>query len=340
MDSQDIDMDRTEKLLFRVNRSMKILELGPSFSPLVPKSAGWNSWSVDHADAQTLREKYKSAAGVDCSKIESVDFVWTSGDLTSVIPPEHQGTFDCCIASHVIEHLPNPLHFFRSMATILRPSGIISLAIPDKRFCFDYFKPVSTTADVLYAASLNRTRHSKKTAFEQVAYGALCRGEGAWGQHAVSDMALANSLSEAKHHFDDLDEKETAPYVDHHAWYYTPSVFRLVVLELNVLGEFDWMIDVEFPVFGCEFYVTLRRCKLSFSSEEEREAERLALLKCIVGELAEQHGYLVQALAAPAPAAAPVESEPPQELPDRRPKRVRWRKRLKRMARSVLPRRA
>jgi SAM-dependent methyltransferase len=337
MDSLSTEMNRTDKLLFRVDRSMKILELGPSISPLVPKAAGWNSWSVDHADAEVLREKYKSSAGVDCSKIETVDYVWTSGDLTSVIPLAHQGTFDCCIASHVIEHLPNPLRFFQSMQTILKPSGIISLAVPDKRFCFDYFKPLTTTADVLQAASLNRVRHSKKTAFEEVAYSAFLGGQGAWGQQAVSDLALVHTLPQAKHHFDDVDEAETAPYVDFHAWYYTPSAFQLLMLELNVLGECDWVIDVDFPVFGCEFYVTLRRGRLSFQSDVDREAQRLTLLKRIVGELAEQHAYLSQALSAPAAAA---EAEPQPEVTAPRPKRVKWRKRLKRMARSVLPRHA
>ena len=163
-------MDRVQKLLFRIDRSMKVLEIGPSYNPVAPKSQGWISWSVDHANQEDLKEKYRSDASVDESRIEFVDFIWRSGDIDQVIPLEHHNTFNACIASHVIEHFPNPIGFFRSMSRLLNTGGVISLAIPDKRSCFDYFKPLSLTGDLLYADYQSRKRHSKCTAFNQVAY--------------------------------------------------------------------------------------------------------------------------------------------------------------------------
>ena len=98
-------MSRTDKLLCRLDRSMKILEIGPSYNPVAPKAEGWNCFSIDHDTQENLRAKY-TGHPVDIRRIEPVDFIWRDGPLDAVIPEEHMGTFDACIASHVIEHFP------------------------------------------------------------------------------------------------------------------------------------------------------------------------------------------------------------------------------------------
>lgn len=79
---------------------MEILEIGPSYNPVAAKAKGWNCFSIDHDDQANPRLKYKDQP-VDTSRIEAVDFIWREGPLDEVIPPEHLGTFDACIASHV-----------------------------------------------------------------------------------------------------------------------------------------------------------------------------------------------------------------------------------------------
>jgi SAM-dependent methyltransferase len=284
------ELSRAEKLLYRLDKSMKILEIGPSYNPTAPKSQGWNCWTIDHEDQANLRAKYKDA-GVDVSVIEPVDFIWRDVPLDAVIPQEHMGTFDACIASHVIEHFPNPVQVLRSLQSILTKDGMLSLAVPDKRFCFDYFKPLSMTGDLLHADFLHTARHTRRTAFNHVAYAAYAEGIAAWGQHDIKKMTLVHSLAEAKKHFDELDESPSAPYVDHHAWHYTPSSFRLVMLELNVLGVLEWMEDVFFPAAGCEFFVTLKRQQMRFPSDSAMEAKRLQLLEDVLHDVHEQCVY-------------------------------------------------
>lgn len=285
-------MDRIEKLLFRIDKSMKILEIGPSYNPVAPKSQGWNSWSVDHANQEELRAKYRSDASVDESRIDAVDFIWHSGDLDQVVSVEHHNTFGACIASHVIEHFPNPIGFFRSMSRLLAPEGVISLAVPDKRFCFDYFKSLSLTGDLLYADYQSRKRHSKCTAFNQVAYSVFSDNVGAWGQHPIENIAFVHSISEAKRNFDATDESDSAPYVDNHGWFYTPSSFMLVVCELNYLNVIDWTVDCHFPSVGCEFFVTLKRGRATYASDSDFNNQRLDLLKNMLGEIRTQQEYL------------------------------------------------
>jgi predicted SAM-dependent methyltransferase len=250
---------RNEILLEPIDRSMKIVEIGPSFSPVAPKSAGWDVRSIDHLPRDALIEKYRGAAGVDIARIEEVDFVWTGGELSSAIPRELHGSFDAVIASHVIEHAPDLIAFLASLATLLKPCGIVALAVPDKRYCFDYFKPLTMTGEVLAAHAQSRTRHTRSNGFNEVAYNASNNGTIAWSQEPIGDLRLIHSLAEAYDCFQAMSEAADAPYRDMHAWRFTPASFRLLMLELAWIGVCDWKVERSGPAEGCEFLAWLRR---------------------------------------------------------------------------------
>jgi SAM-dependent methyltransferase len=127
-------LDRRDKILTAIGRHMRVIELGPSFAPLAPKADGWDVCVVDHLPRPQLIEKYRGHPDVDVSRIEEVDIVWTDEALDAVVPVEWHGTFDACIASHVLEHMPDPLGFLKSMERLLAPTGVVSLAMPDTRF--------------------------------------------------------------------------------------------------------------------------------------------------------------------------------------------------------------
>jgi hypothetical protein len=148
-------------------------------------------------------------------------------------------------------------------------TGIVLLAVPDKRFCFDYFRPVTLTGEVIAAHRDARTRHTRLTAFSQIAYSSTTDHGTWWGQHEIQGLTLVYSaLDDAHKSMLELDE--AGEYVDYHAWVFTPSSFQLILLELNALGYIALKVDAVFPVSGCEFIVHLRRC-------EEREMDGSAL---------------------------------------------------------------
>lgn len=284
-------MSRAETLLSPIDRWAPIIEIGPSFSPIAPKADGWNTITVDHATRAALIEKYRGHPGVDVDRIEEVDFVWSSGSITDVVPAHLHGTFDALIASHVIEHTTDLAGFFEATEQLLAPSGTVILAVPDKRFCFDYFRPLTTTAQVLDAHAARRSRHTRRIAFDHVAYVVHNGGTGAWGQTPIQDLGFFHSLSEAGDTFLNVSEDSNLPYRDFHAWQFVPASFELLMLELARLGQTDWRIEQLSPAIGCEFHVWLRRggkAAAAALTDAEVNTRRLALLKRMLFETREQ----------------------------------------------------
>lgn len=284
---------KKEKALCALSRADKILEIGPSFNPTAPRSDGWQSYSLDHASEEELKAKYAGAQAIE--KIEPVDFIWRGGPIEDAVPVEHHGTFDAIVLSHVIEHFPDPIGFYLSAARLLRSGGQICLVVPDKRVIFDFFKPVSTTGDLLTAHDERRTRHTKKSAFDYVAYNAFSRGDIAWSMREFDAFTIAsgmNALHEAKAVFDNHVADETGDYVDYHNTIYTPSSFALSILELGQLGVIPFEIAYSYPTEGCEFYATLRKGDVFQMDPVALNDARLKLMKEVVRELGEQARWL------------------------------------------------
>lgn len=282
---------RAQLLLAGIPRTAKVLEVGPSYSPIAPRADGWDTTIVDHASREELTEKYRREPDVWVDRIENVDFIWSAGSLADSVTAALHGTFDVLIASHVIEHVPDVIAFFRATATLLHGGGTMILAVPDKRFCFDYFRPLATTAHVLEAHESGRVRHARRTAFEQLAYSVNNNGAGAWGQEPVSELAFTLPFATAVELLDSFDSNPDMPYVDMHAWQFTPSSFELIVLELAALGHADWAVESITQSEGCEFHVRLRRGGIERAramSPEQLDGRRLQLLKGALREMGGQ----------------------------------------------------
>ncbi len=221
--------------------------------------------------------------------------LFESGALEGAVPQELHGTFDAVIASHVVEHFPDPIGFYLSAAKLLKDGGLVSLVVPDKRFTFDFFKPVSATSDLLNAHAQGRTRHSKKTAFDNLAYNVFEHGNMSWSVRLLNEFSFPGgntALRQAMEIFDSTVEDESVPYVDFHHTVYTPSSFALNILELSQLGVIPYIIAQSYPTSDCEFYVTLRKGPVEILAPDELTAERIRLLREIIREQAEQARWM------------------------------------------------
>jgi 2-polyprenyl-3-methyl-5-hydroxy-6-metoxy-1,4-benzoquinol methylase len=283
---------RSETLLAPVPRSGRVIEIGPSFSPIAPKAEGWDVCSLDHLSREGLIAKYTGHPGVDTTRIEDVDYVWTGGPLSTAVPAAMHGTFDAFVASHVIEHTPDLIAFLDSAATLLKSDGIVVLAVPDKRYCFDHFQPLTTAGEVLQAHAEQRSRHSRRLMFDHVAYAVENGGVGAWSQQPSNGFRFMHRIEQARAVFG----SSTTDYVDVHAWRFTPASFQLLVLELARLGETDWRVERVTEAVGCEFFAWLRRGGMEAATLQTEEAiatRRMTLLKRTMLEIRAQIDWLL-----------------------------------------------
>jgi len=285
---------RASLLIGHLPKEARLLEIGPSYNPLAPRSEGWNTTIIDHASQADLVAKYHQDPHVSTERIEAVDFVWTQGMISDAVDPALHGSFDALVASHVIEHVPDFVGFLAGAATLLREGGTIILAVPDKRFCFDYFRPLTNTAHVLEAHHQRRSRHPARTAYEQYAYCINNNGMGAWGQEKLQSLSFTNDVQFAYKIFREINEVPASDYLDLHVWQFTPSSFALMMMELAQIGLLDWQIERITPAAGCEFYVWLRRggmAEMQAMPQAAFNAKRMALLQAMIHDLAFQASF-------------------------------------------------
>ena len=267
-------MDRIARIREMFHASGLGLEIGPSFNPIVPKSEGFNVEILDYADKDGLLKKY-SGSDVDISAIESVDYVSDGRSMLEVIG--QKARYDYIVASHVIEHAPDLAGFVSDCAELLKPDGVLVLAVPDKRFCFDALRPLSSLGQVLQAYAENRTRHALSSVFDHQSLFCKRSGVVGWGKSDTGTISFEYDLAYAKKMFDNA--AVSGGYVDVHGWVFTPSSFRYIMkglhdLRLIPLREGDFQESEYF-----EFFLTFGRdcggCSVSYLELAERTTAEL-----------------------------------------------------------------
>ena len=232
------------------------LEIGPSYDPFLPKSAGYNVETVDYADATALRAKYPEHV----DNIEDVDYVSDGRSILDLIGQKQR--YDFIYASHVIEHVPDFIHFISDCESLLKDDGTLMFVVPDKRFCFDALRTISTVGDMLQAFHEKRERHPPGLIYDFIASYANRNGAGIWSETDLADVTLSNSPSSAHRLFkSSITSKD---YLDIHAWRFTPSFFRYAIKNLRDAGYLLSGVDAlkqntHGNPYKFEFYVKLKK---------------------------------------------------------------------------------
>lgn len=277
-------LSRTEKALSGLDPQGRGLEIGPSYNPIAPKRAGYQVQVLDHLSAEELRQKYASHVmthGVNLDNIEEVDFVWRGEPLAELVG--ERGCFDWIIASHVIEHIPDPISFFQQCELLLRPQGRLSLIVPDKRYCFDVLNPLTDTGDWLDAYVERRTHPTPGQVFTHFANSCRKGGAVAWGAGAGGDLELIHTFDQARAQFEQLMSGAAQDYVDVHCWRFTPASFARLLSDVRALGLVRLEPVLSFPTEGCEFYVTLGVSDAPAGGAGV--SDRLAALREVMGQV-------------------------------------------------------
>lgn len=109
------------------------IEVGALNAPL--RVPGCTVRYVDCVSLETVQHQY--AERLD--GIEKPDIICDLETLAAI----GDRSIDFVIASHVLEHLENPLAALAAMARTLRAGGAAFIALPDKRYTFDKRRPVT-----------------------------------------------------------------------------------------------------------------------------------------------------------------------------------------------------
>ncbi len=248
-------MDRKTKILQGINwKNKKGLEIGPLCRPIVSKKETENIIYLDYLSTEQLKEKYKSHHLIN--DLVDIDYVLNpSRSLSSLL--EKELPFDYIIASHVIEHVPNPISWLRELYTILSDSGILALAIPDKRFCFDYLRQVSSTSELIHAYLTNTNQPSPRAIFDQTQYAVKYQNKIAWQQNVdESHLIRIHTIEEA---FQRAKRANRGEYIDIHSWVFTPQSFFENIRDIAELGLINYKLYSYYETCGHEFFVSFQK---------------------------------------------------------------------------------
>ena len=209
------------------------IEVGPLHLPLaIPPHARVRY--VDRMTVEDLRKHYAELAEWDLTPVDIVD----NGEQLATIEAESQ---DFIVANHFLEHTENPIGTIQTHLGKLKPGGILFYAVPDKRFTFDYRRPV-TLLEHLVADYEEGPERSRAEHYEQ------------WTRGVPGEIHPEATEEEIVARARELDALDYSIHM--HVW--TQAEFLAMILEVR--ARTDGAFDIEAAARqGIEFMVVLRK---------------------------------------------------------------------------------
>ncbi len=255
--------DRLENLRKYYKDGDYIIEIGPYFNPVFPKSKYKNVLIIDVFDRKTLIEKAKNDKNINeraIEKIEEVDFIWRNSLAKTCGDPDVN--YDLIISSHNFEHQSDPIQFLIDAQELLSDTGTLSMAIPIATRCFDALRPLTSTGAWLDWYS-NQQKPSYGIWFDN-SRGYLSTDNGANAQlfdHEnlhLSALIQPAAVLNCRFH---PDQRQFNDYRDSHCSVLTSESFKALLYDLNRIG-----LLTKLKIFECiegdfEFIVHLSKTR-------------------------------------------------------------------------------
>lgn len=221
------------------------LEISPLFRPRTSKK----THNVHFTDYTTTEDNISKHAHYEHPEIVEIDFVWTPGkELKECVPKGV--TYEWAIASHVLEHIPDPIGWMLEVFDVLKPGGILSLALPDRNKCFDRNRNLTDVSEWLHSWLSKDKRPNARQLYDFLSkvtteddYGVV---------HAENHYSKKEALDFT------LNSHVTGTYFDAHCSVFTGESFSKLIQDLNDLGIFNVKISGIKEGFD-EFYIQLTK---------------------------------------------------------------------------------
>ena len=262
--------NRKDKLLAGIDLANSVgAEIGPLHNPIVGKHLGEVIY-VDHCDAEQLRRHYANDKDVNPDAI-CVDAVWGVQTLLQGVQTyftradKSPQALDYVVASHVIEHVPDLVTWLQEIRSVLKEDGKVRLAVPDKRYTFDYLRRTTNLTDVLTAfaskARIPTTQCLLDFCLNEVPVDCVAAWQGTLDVASLKKAhTVEGALSVAR------DALHNGTYHDVHCWVFTPASFAALFAEMSRQGliEFACTDFYDTQVNEIEFIVNMRVCNNAF----------------------------------------------------------------------------
>lgn len=246
--------DRVATLTKNLDLKKQGLEIGPLDKPIVPKK-GTGVLYADHLPTDKLRDKYRADEHVSNDRIQAIDIVVGPAGIRDAAGSRR---FHYVIASHVIEHVPNPLGWFNDIYGFMEPGGILSLAIPDKRYCFDRLRQLTTAPDWIGTWLQKTTKPTPVQILDYLSNVVNLDGNITWGAN-IDPRDLRHQWHPREALRIAVEKLDSGEYLDVHCSVFTPTSFCHLLRELSVFGLFNFYVADFHDSVGHEFFVQLQK---------------------------------------------------------------------------------
>jgi predicted SAM-dependent methyltransferase len=205
------------------------LEVGALHQPLQLTSKAKVKY-VDRLPVSELRIHYSDLSHLDLVDVNIID----DGERLVTIA---NGSQDFIVANHMLEHCVNPIQTLQTFSDKLKPSGIIYISIPDKRFCFD--------------------KDRELTSFDHLTDDYYCKNE--HFQHYIEWTRYVNGVTDEQeiqrqaHHLFQMQYS-----IHFHVWDYFTFVDFIQRMNAFLNYRFD-VLNISFDDYRHEIITILRR---------------------------------------------------------------------------------
>jgi len=234
------------------NDSRSILEIGALDNPTFLPSEGEVHY-LDYFSTAQLKKNLCGTSNRALERLVDVTYVLNGTTMREVV----DRTFDLVIANHVIEHVPDLIGWMKEVAELTEPGSYLFMSIPDRRFTFDYFRPVTDAVELVRAHDEQRTKPSEYQIARHLYYFTRLNSVDAWAgkvpARLVPRMNFYKAIQEGR--------KAASVYTDVHCWVFTEDSFLQIFEDLSSAGFIPWRLHHLEPVRARdnEFRVILRR---------------------------------------------------------------------------------
>lgn len=192
------------------------LEIGALHRPM-PLPPGVRVRYVDSLSTADLQTVWRQE--VEGHRLANVDIVTDATTLSAVADE----SMDFVVASHVIEHIEDPIRAISNFVRVLRQEGTVLLIVPNRHYTFDVNRP-PTSIEHVFRDHCAGPAWSRRAHYEE------------W-VHVVENI---NAPQAARARIDELERSRYA--IHFHVW--NPSEFTALIAEVRRLSSIPF--DVVF----------------------------------------------------------------------------------------------